>query len=85
MFAVIVNGKMKIANIAYKMITKYMPVVQTSFSIKGQTGDFGYVFIFRGVICLKSIRIAVNHYVKLLRYVVTLRFVNAEKLNSLSV
>ena len=36
MFALIVNGKMKIANIAWKIISKYMLVVQTIFTINGQ-------------------------------------------------
>ena len=43
MFAAIVNDEMKIANIAYKIIRKYMLVVQTIFIIKGQTGEFGEV------------------------------------------
>ena len=46
MFAVTVNGKMKIANIAYKIIRQYMLVVQKIFTIKGQTGELGAVSSF---------------------------------------
>lgn len=37
---------MKIANIAYKIIRKYMLVVQTIFTIKGQTVELGAVSYF---------------------------------------
>ena len=45
MFALIVNDEMKIANIAYKIIRKYMLIVQTIFTIKCQTGEFSEVSV----------------------------------------